>query len=71
MQVNELVGQVQQGTRHSNDTPAMLETRAERRGAGKSRRTVTRLTEGTWQHSDGHEAVAATTRKPRLFGAGF
>lgn len=63
MQMNELVGQVQQGTRLPdmdralNDARTTLETRAERRGAAESRRTGTKL--------------AGTTRMPRRYGAGF
>lgn len=69
MQVNELVGQVWQGTRLTdidrafNDTRATLETQAERRGGTELRRTG--------QNPDGREAVAGTTRMPRRYGAGF
>jgi len=62
MQVNELVGQLQQGTRLPELDRALDESR---------RRTVTRLSEGTWQNMDGRKAVARTTRKPRRYGAGF
>ncbi len=67
MQVNELVGQVWQGTRLPdidrafNDTRETLESRAERRGADESRHIGTQLSEG----------IAGTTRKPRRYGAGF
>ncbi len=63
MQVNELVRQVQQGTRLPDmdrafdDARTMLETRAERRGTDESRRTGTQQSEGT--------------RMPHRYGAGF
>lgn len=66
MQVNEHVGQVQQGTRLPaidqalDDTRAAAETRAKRRGAKESRRT-----------GAVREAVAGTTRVLRRYGAGF
>ena len=62
MQVNEFVGQVQQGTRLPdrdrafNDGCAAIETREERRDAAESRRTSIKL---------------GTTRMPRRYGAGF
>ena len=63
MQMNELVGQVQQGTRlpdmdrTSNDARTTRKTRAERRGTDGSRDTGTNL--------------AGTTRVPVRYGAGF
>lgn len=62
MQVNERVGQLQQGTRLPEVDRAFDESR---------RRSVTRLSEGTWQDIEGRKAVARTTRKPRRYGAGF
>lgn len=62
MQTNGFVGQIQQGTRlpemdqAHNDTRAMPESRAERRGADGSRRTGTKL---------------GTTRLLRRYGAGY
>lgn len=62
MQVNELVGQVWQGTRLTDidqafkDTRATPATRAEWRGTDESRRPGTRR---------------ETTRMPRRYGAGF
>ncbi len=61
MQVNELVGQAQQGTQLPDKDRAFKDTR----------RTGTKRSEGIEQKLDSREAVARTTRKPRLFGAGF
>ena len=61
MQVNEFVGQVQQGKRLS----------AKDRAFNKLRRTGTRPPEGIGQNPDSREAVDETTRMPRRFGAGF
>ena len=62
MQVNELVGQVWQGTRLPdidrafNDTRAKLEIQPVQRGADESRRAIPK---------------PVTTRTPRRYGAGF
>ena len=61
MQVNEFVGQVQQGTRLS----------AKDRAFNKLRRTGTKPSEGIGQNPDDREAVARTTHMPRRYGAGF
>ncbi len=61
MQVNEFVGQVQQGTRLS----------AKDRAFNRLRRTGTKPSEGIGQTPDSREAVDETTRMPRQYGAGF
>ena len=61
MQVNEFVGQVQQGTRLS----------AKDRAFNRLRRTGTKPSEGIGQNPDSREAVDETTRMPRQYGAGF
>lgn len=63
MQINELVGQVRQGTRLRgidralDDARTTLDTRKEMRDAEKSHRA--------------RDLVAGTTRMPRRYGAGF
>ncbi len=61
MQVNEIVRQVQNGTRR----PDM------NRKFSKPRRTGAKLPEGIGQNPDGREAEVETTRMPRRYGAGF
>ena len=61
MQVNELVGQVQQGTRLSDMDRAFKEPR----------RTGTKASEGTGQRPDSREAIARTTPTPPRYGVGF
>ena len=61
MQVNEFVGQVQQGTRLS----------AKDRAFNKLRRTGSKPSEGIGQNPDDREVVARTTHMPRRYGAGF
>ena len=61
MQVNGIVGQVQQGKRLS----------AKNRAFNKLRRTGTKPSEGIRQNPDDREAVDETTRMPRRYGAGF
>jgi len=61
MQVNELVGQIKQGTRLPDIDRAFNDTR----------RTGAKLSKGIGQNPDGREAIAGTTRVPRRYGAGF
>jgi len=66
MQMNEFVGQVQQGARLPdmdqalNATRATLETLAERLGADESRHLATQLPAGLGKYLDGREAGAGS-----------